>query len=225
MLFTDANTTSNSLSSGTSHSFSHTCGGRPNRALFVIAIMKTVGVPPAPTGVTATYAGVSMTSMGEITSSSNKVTLAAFYLAKPATGSNTVSISWTNTADCIAVARSYAGVHQGTPVLPGSYNSQQFTGGSPSMNVASVPGDIVIDGIGYATTSTSTATPGAGQSSILDIELGASNFHGSASWEGGGVSVTMSWSLTNMSVGAQLGFSVHPAAESGGLAVSPSMIF
>ena len=220
MLALDANTT-RQASSGTSDSFSHTCSTKPNRALFVIAILHGTSNP---TNVSASYAGVSMTKLGEHRTVSDNVTLAVFELKAPATGANTVALSWTGTGAGQIIARSYTGVHQGTPTRSGSYTSALFNDTTPSISVPSAVGDIVVDGMGFNTLGSSTATVGSGQTQIWSVE--ANSMRTAFSWEDGSAgSVTMSWTVSFQRSGAHAGYSIMPATPGGGIAVSPAMIF
>jgi hypothetical protein len=63
----------------------------------------------APTGVTMTWNGVSMTQAGTVQFSTN-TSGALFYLDDPATGNNTLSASWTNSQDCVMSAACFDGV-------------------------------------------------------------------------------------------------------------------
>lgn len=221
MLSLDANTT-HSATGVTSTSFSHTCGSQPNRGLFVVAALE--GVLVNPTSITATYNGVSMTSIGTANAGTAQITICAFYLAKPASGANTVALSWTTTSDIEVVARSYNGVHQGTPVLTGSFTSANFgPTTTPSLNVTTAAGDIVMDLLGV-TPVTASGTAGSGQTEILDGSAG--NIRGIASVEPATATpVAMSWTLSETANGVQLGFSIHAGQSAASPVISPFLAF
>jgi len=92
---------------GTSLSFSHTCGGS-NRLLLVgvtihNATAKTVAV---------TYGGVSMTKIGQACTDDGEYSY-LFYLLDPASGANTVAVSWGGGSEYVYCASvSYTGVKQ-----------------------------------------------------------------------------------------------------------------
>ena len=215
----DANTTSIGVGSTNSHSFAHTCGTLYKGGLFLVVCL---GSGSSFTGnVTATYNSVAMTKIGEVlNAAANYSLVAVFYLLKPSAGANTVAISWTGNAIAACVARSYSGVHPGVPIYPGSYTSLTGAGTTPSLNVTSQPGDIVMDGLSIFSTSGQAA--GAGQTEILNTTV-ISTMRGCASVEAGAASVTMSWA--SAAIHAYAAFSIHPASSGGRAAISPSMIF
>jgi hypothetical protein len=152
-------------------------------------------------------------------------TIAAFYLVNPPTGTNNADVSWTNNGSCKILARSYFGIHKGVPVLPASLTTALTPNGS--ISVPSLPGDIVLDAIGYSTNYASACTPGAGQTLVMDLHSSGSALHGAASAmdaNQAGITTTMSWTAPT-SAGAHLGFSVHASPWRTGVAISPSMIF
>ena len=218
-LVLDANTTSESTGAESSRTFSHTCASLFKGGLFLVVCLGS-GTPFTGT-VTATYAGVSMTKVGEVHhAGANDALVALFYLIKPTSGANNVVVSWTGSAVAQCVARSYSGVHQGLPISTGSYTSTTGVATTASIAVPSRGGDIVIDGVSIW--SNSAITAGAGQSEILNETF--SSHRGGASVEAGDASVTMSWTVP-AAVWALAGMSIHPASPGGGAALSPSMIF
>lgn len=68
----------------------------------------------ATSALSATYNGVSMTQLSFFSDGSNKN--AMFYLANPASGSNTISVTRTGGSNMSIVAAAYSGVDQTTPI-------------------------------------------------------------------------------------------------------------
>ena len=204
----------------TSQSLAHTCGTLYKGGLFAVIVLRGSSTP---VNVSAAYAGVSMTKIGEASTNLENVTVALFYLLNPASGANSIAFTWTNNAYPIMAARSFAGVHQGIPILPGSYTSQASSASPSSINVASMPGDRVIDVIGFSTTGATTAA--ATYTEFLDLSQ-ASAVHGGASIATGVAgTVAMSWALTGLRQVIHAGFCIHAALPGGGPVISPSMIF
>lgn len=97
---------------GTSHSMSYTCTGS-NLVLFAGIFAGHVGVTNDCTGVT--YNGVSMTKIAESRdtgSGSQGAWQSLWYLLNPATGSNTLAASFSNSDGSIIGGASYTGVKQ-----------------------------------------------------------------------------------------------------------------
>lgn len=136
--------------------FSHTCSGS-NRYLEVDI---TVGTPTAPdsdiaiTGVT--YNGVSLTQVpGSLVHSagSNRGYCVKYYLVAPATGTNTVSISFTNSSpealDAIAcAAKSFNNVNQTAPFsnLVSATGTSSAPGVNATSRLGSMVSDVLVDG-------------------------------------------------------------------------------
>jgi hypothetical protein len=101
--------TDGGTATGTSLTFSHTCGAGSDRLLLVGINGDLVGVNDDITGVT--YAGVSMTLVAKITATTARYQY-LYYLLNPATGANNVVISCTNSHFLGATSASYTGVSQ-----------------------------------------------------------------------------------------------------------------
>lgn len=106
----DAVTTGTATSSGT-FQWNHTCTGS-DLILWVGVWMGTAD------DVAVTYNGVSMTVAVKVQAPGDNLWHYLFYLVSPATGSNQVSCTGTNSyGTCRGVAASYTGVNTGTPDL------------------------------------------------------------------------------------------------------------
>jgi len=225
-LLLDATTTNTGGGAGTSNSFSHTVGASGRyRALFVLVSLRGSGGMPS--SLACTYGGVSMTSLGSVTDATTDIVVAAFRLVNPATGANTVAVSWTGNAYYSATARSYFNVNSGMPVFSGSYTTLAATTSAPSMSVGASGGDIVLDLITKADTFGETLTVGAGQTQIQNAGVGT-QFISAISFEAAAASgaVTMSWSKSGSGdrlVG--LSFAVHGSSGAQQPAISPMMSF
>ena len=116
---TDAFTNGGSTT-GTSHTFSHTCTGA-NRILFVqVEIENATDVI---TGVT--YNGVAMTLVQSQANTSPSEVNTLWVLVAPATGANNVVVSTSSSVSIGAIAASYTGAAQtGQPDASGKKTSQ-----------------------------------------------------------------------------------------------------
>jgi hypothetical protein len=90
----------------TSHSFSFTVGSGSDRILLI----GVQGGSITADTVSATYNGVSATVYGRSTSGGQDIYL--LYLYAPATGSNTVAVTWSGSSDVYVSCASYDGVSQ-----------------------------------------------------------------------------------------------------------------
>lgn len=227
----DATTTS-TATAATSKSFSHTVGtAKRGAVLFAAASLRDDGGSVAANTFSATYGGVSMTKVGEHTAATRKIAVALFYLAVPATGSNTLAFSWTGASLGGFYAISLYGVNRGNPVRSGSYTTLAETNSAtPSISVPSNTGDWVLDVIASESIFSSTVgmTVGAGQTAIMNSEIqNTVRMAYGGSYEAGAASVTMSWSKAAGGgyFAIMAGMSVQPGSEGGNIAVSPFMRF
>lgn len=176
------NTASTKVSSanGTSTSWSHTSDGNP--------LIVRVALQNGATGVTVTYNGVSVPVLVQNTYATFWYA-GIFYLASPASGSNTVSVSWTNSCGFAMSAQNVAGAGTPTNTATGGANAT-----SVSVNVTSATGDTVIDSV--CRRGSVTLTAGAGQTenfTHVKSTGGTLVTHG-GSYEAGSGTVAMSWS-------------------------------
>lgn len=129
--------------------WSHTCSGS-DRLLIVTASYATGGAyggSDAGAALSATYNGVSMTSVGVRHSNDSDAGFGQmFYLVNPPTGSNTVAVSvsgWlANNADIIAGSVSFTGVDQSTPVQ--NYTNNAGDGSSASLSVSTAATNLAL---------------------------------------------------------------------------------
>lgn len=166
-------------------SFSHTCTGT-ERFLFVGAGNSSGDLPA---NASVTYATIALTRPWAIQAQSFYRN-SGHYLVNPASGANTVAVTWENIEDELAAgAISFTGVDQTTPV--GTSATANGASGVPTVDVSSESGGIVVDNI-YGNGSTATPTAGTGQTRRWG-ELVAAGAAGAGSTEAGAATVTMSW--------------------------------
>ncbi len=171
----------------TSLSWSHTCGGS-DRVLFVSAGWGGTG--SSVSGVT--YNAVSMSALWGLGDTAGATSVSGHILGNPASGSNTVQVSFTGSVDCAASAQSWTGADTASP------NRTPVTAqdtGSPANTTVTVAnaqsGDVCVDSHSVFANAT---TVGAGQTSRYEADNVAGNgfSYGSSSEPATG-STVMSW--------------------------------
>lgn len=171
--------------STTPQTFSHTVtGSNP-------FIRVTVTYVTGQTVSAVSYNGTALVTAGAASEFGKGVHLWKWDMANGAvpTGAHTVSVTMTGTVACIIGAASYTGVDQTTPVS--GYTATTGFDVTPTINVTSAVGDLVVDGV---------ATPGAttvDASQTQEMNVFTSTYMGGASREAGAASVTMSWTAPN----------------------------
>lgn len=173
-------------------SYTHVCNGG-NKSLLVLYVSLGQTTSDAGLSLSATYAGVSMTSvLGPIHSGgATRGFVQMFRLVAPAPGANTVSITVTGgTADLTAASISFNNVNQTTPIQ----NATSATGSStaPSVTVTSATGNVVIDALGVGSNITAT---GKTFRSYKNLNLLSAGGNGATSISSGAASVTMSYTV------------------------------
>lgn len=179
----------------------------------------------APTYTSLTYNGVSMgTPLVNQTSTANLRQVVSGLVA-PASGANTLAITWSGAGDELALGGcSFTGVDQSTPIgTPGTATGTQAA--SITVNASSAAGEIVIDALyvggSGAVAPNTTIAVGAGQTSRWEQESIGAYSAGGQSTEPGGATVTMSWTASATTYDwALFAVGVKPAAA-GGLVVNP----
>jgi hypothetical protein len=194
------NVTTDTGTSASSTSFSHTTSGEQRLLLVWISNYPSENQSgPAPTAVT--YGGVSMTAEGNVTDGfpNDESHLYLYSLVNPASGPNTVSVTWSaSVTEFQVVAISFTGVDQADAT--GLFQSNQGSSTTPSVNVSSEAGDMVAD---CAIVFDRTFTVGSGQTERFN--LNGTNQDSAGSTEPGAATVTMSWTLSssqNWGIGA-----------------------
>lgn len=175
-----------------SDSWSHTCTGSDRYLVVAIGVGCAQGMT-----VSVTYNGVSMSSIGlynNTTFGSGAAGKAQLFgLVAPATGANTVAVTYSAGSNVGGAASiSYTGVHQTSPVGTAGTNTGQNNIGSTVTITDSVTGDMVVSAI-VCDGSSSGLTAGDTQR----MSEAASGYQGGASDAAGAASVAMDWSWTS----------------------------
>ena len=208
--------TNGAFTSGTSHTFSHTCSGT-DRFLFVHAFKNST----SDTITSASYGGVAMTLLHKFSPGVSRY-LYVFYLTNPASGANNVVISSSSSTAIGGNAASYTGVSQtGQPEV----STTAVGTGSPNTTTLTTTTDnswTVLFTLGNnADPTASTGSTFFGQNSIYgDADVFDSN--GAISPAG-----STSMSLTTNNPAFPLGrimAAIAPAGGGGGGAVKPNFL-
>ncbi|MBW4061801.1 hypothetical protein HJC99_04505 [Candidatus Saccharibacteria bacterium] len=185
--------TFDSKTTSSSYTWSHTVASQTNRILIVECDSSSAAT-------SATYNGVAMTLIGTITNPSNPSALTFWKLLAPATGTHAVTMDQNcNVGAAIGgVSSSWYNVDQTTGT--GTFSSNDAAANNVSVSVASLFGQVVIDGAdaylnGY---SSWTNIPGSGQTMLLNPSLSYDSV-GASYKAGAATSTTMTW---NFSAGA-----------------------
>lgn len=152
----DAVTTQTPTASG---SFNHTCTGS-DRGLFVAVHLRTA---TSGDSVSVTYGGVSMTqgiTVDFAASGSKKAWI--FYLANPASGSNSVAYTFTGAAESVVTAISFTGVDQANPIGANTGSNTTASGTSLTTNITTLHANSwILDALNEG--GQTPFTPGASQ--------------------------------------------------------------
>jgi len=196
----------------------HTCAVGANYLVVALSTYCSDGGGHMASGVT--YAGVAMTQIAlEVEGGGGWFQSELWGLANPASGANNVVITFIHTGPdkCCYGISSYKGVRGiGTPA------TVEVNGTSASVNVATSPGDLVVDVMGTYSTATNV-TPGAGQTERWDIGTTWPNGAGSDELASG-ASTTMSWSWTTTNGACLCAIPLLPTPEGGFISISPYMM-
>ena len=209
-----------------SRTFSHTVAGE-NR-LLIVGISLESG--PSDKRVTSvSYAGQSLTRLGEIQSPGGDPRADVWYLVNPPTGTNDVTVTLQSSNKVAIGAISLTGVDQANPV------SGVVTGGgssgTPNLSVSSKSGDLVMDVVASLASSIST---GSGQTQRWNLDMGGSGKRGGASTKSGASSTSMTWSGSEKWAGvgfnivaalipAQVSFEQQPTGTAAGETIDPAV--
>lgn len=184
----------------------HTCSGSDRVLCVAIMIYDDLGVPSS-----VTYNGVAMTSIGS--SSNGQFTVYQYYLIAPATGSNNISVSVTDSVFEIGlVGISLTGADQ--TVAIGTQGTASATDTTPTVNVSSAADELVLDAL--IINHSGTLSVGAGQTERVNA-IGSGGFTKyAASTEGGAGTTTMSWSNSTSQAWALVATPFKPVSGSPG---------
>jgi hypothetical protein len=195
---------STSATSVSSLSWSHTCSGN-DRLLFVV-----VGAGSSVVGnrvvTSVTYNGVALTQAWAL-NGPGWVRNEGWYLVAPATGANTVVVTYAgNNLQAAAGGVSFTGVNQTTPVDTAATASGNT--GNPTVVVSSATTDIVISGVS-SDAQTTLAVGGTGTQRWRVLNVDTDTAYGSST-DAGASSVTMIWTQSGNENWAMGGVSINP---------------
>lgn len=188
----------------TSISWSHTCTGT-DRAIFV-------GMSHSGTITGVTYAGVAMTAVIEAVPGDGAYNAATWKLSNPASGANTVVVTFSASATGEGGAFSVTGAHQTTASLTSGATTSTGLDTTPTITIASATGDMVF-GMTASNQAFAPVAPGTGGTELWDIEAVFVS-----SWavrEDGAASVVIDGTATSFEGWNMAGFNIVAAAAGG----------
>lgn len=185
--------------------WAHTCAGSDRVLLVGISYYDSGDTVSA-----VTYNSVALTVVSSSTVSNGQYTSTMYCLIAPATGSNTVSVTFTGSVfDFKGGSISFTGADQTTPL--GTANTATGSSTNPSVDITSATGEIVLDNLVIVHSGTLSVD---GSQTQRWNGTGASGFiKGAASTEDGSTTTTMSWSNSTSQAWAISGVSVKPVAS------------
>ena len=199
---------------GTSLTFSHTVDSGTDVLLVSVCLG---GSTPVVSGVT--FDGVALTQKADASAGDGQKRVDWWYLLSPTVTTANVVVSF-NFARGGAVAVNYDDVDvAGTPFGTGAAASA-VSGTTPTVDVSSASGEVVISAAGSQNGDTVTATVGASQSEIANFITAAGagllSSRMVCSDEAGAASVTMNYTLSSSQGWATGSFALKPAPSAGG---------
>jgi len=208
----DARTTG-SNGAGTSLTVSHTAAADADCVIFCIYWLSDAGRSLA----SATWAGSNLSSVGSATVI-GAVTAAIYQLTGITTGTQNAVVSFNGPPGTIALlVATYKGVNQSSPC--GTPQTTTGNSNSFSLSVSSASGNIVVDALNF--TLAATATVGANQTEMINLNVGGANdVIAVGSREDGASSVTMSIDLSTSRNGAYIAVDLQAAGGGGGATAS-----
>lgn len=196
---------SHSEMTGASGAWEHIVGTGSDRLLVVgVSIQGTVH-----TVSDITWGSQSLTYLATKLADNGRIEL--WYLKSPDSGTKDITVTISGEGYSSVGATSWAGVHQTTPFGTVASANGESTG--PTVDVSSGIGELVLDLVGdwYADT---TFTVGADQNERWKHAQtwGPYTAGAACSSEPGDTTVTMSWTLSNLTYWASMGVPLKPAA-------------
>ena len=185
--------------------WAHTCAGSDRVLLVGISYYDSLDTVSA-----VTYNSVALTVVSSSTVSNGQYTSTMYRLIAPATGSNTVSVTFTGGVfDFKAGSVSFTGADQTTPL--GTAVTATGSSTTPSVTVTSATGEIVLDNLTIV--HSGTLSVDGSQAQRWNGTGAFGHIKGAASTEDGSTSTTMSWSNSTSQAWAISGVSVKPVAS------------
>lgn len=189
--------------SASNFSWAHTCSGSDRLLMLGIAWYDSID-----TISSVTYNSVAMTAVPSSSKSIGQYTVVLYYLTNPASGSNTVAVTFSGGVfDFGGGAISFTGADQTTPL--GTAATASGTSTTPSVAVTSASGEIVLDTL-IITHSGTLTVDGSQTQRWNSTGSGYTKYAGST--EGGAASTTMSWSNSTSQDWAITGVAIKPVS-------------
>jgi len=212
-------TVSNVVNQAFGNSISQTLAGYTvpsagtNKVLMVEVNLQYAGLSVS----SVTYNGTALSSLGYITSSSNKMEI--WYLIAPVAGSSKDIVVTLNNYGAVGLtAMTWSNVNQTTP-FGAIVSSNNGYAASVSLLPASSLGQVVMD---FLTTATTPVTATAGQSVLTSFYNGSSCYNTSGYKTATAGSTTMSYSFANSNFG-YMAFAINPSSTGGSNALSDAL--
>ena len=174
--------------------FSHTVNNGADDILLV-EVAGTHGNAGDPVS-SVTYGGQSLTYLGAA-NLPNDTFSDIWYLLAPSAGTANVVVTTAGSQHFVAGATDYFGVDQTTPL--GTLATATGSSSTPSVTLASMAGQLVVDSLGTRGDAGWITPTGPGQTEVWSQSTGgaAGDGLGGSSYQPGAASVTMSWSEGN----------------------------
>lgn len=166
---------------------SHTTSGS-NRIIVVDVAQRSAFSGAGVSGVT--YNGVALTEVSgsPVQATGTWARSCRYFLIAPDTGTHDVVVTIIGSPqDTVATVRTYTGVHQTVPF--GTHATADGSSGTPSVNVSSASGELVIDTLAFR----SSPTVDGSQTQRSNRAGNGPEIYGATSEEAGAGTVTMSW--------------------------------
>jgi len=227
--FDAASSSNTGTATAASLTWSHVVGAALTNRMLIVGI--SIRNSSSQTVSTVTYAGASLTLVGQTTNGTN-ARVEIWRRIAPATGTNNIVVTLSAAARFVGGAASFSGVSQTPALALGSYFSATGNTTTPTVAVTSVAeGQVVIDTIANANLATGTALPCVGTSQTqrwanrTSNSTAGNNTPGAGSTEPGpigGGTVTMSWRLEGCSGANNRQWAIGAVALKQGAVVSLS---
>ena len=172
----------------------HTCSGTERVLLVGVEWNKATSVPTTISSIT--YNGIALTP-GPSAKNANDEAAAIWYLINPATGANSLIITFSGNCAFQFGGLSYTGVNQTSPISQSSTATGTST--TPSVALTAVAGGYMADSLNAL--GNLTLTPDASQTQRWNQNraVGGSRFQGAASDKANPGSYSMKWTASSSS--------------------------
>lgn len=194
-------------------SWTHTPVGTPTAVAVCFAVVDNSGK----TVSSVTYGGAAC-SLVKSQTNGGPWTSYIYALASPASGPQTVAVTWSGTLSHGADYDAVTVTGSNTSTAMSNFGSGTGSDNVPTSTTTSTTNELVVDVITTAEGNVS-ATPTAGQTAILDNVI-ASSHSGRGSRKAGAASVTMSWTLAGSATWTSVCASFKEAGAAGGFIAS-----